>query len=720
MGTGVKNKYHVAINGSGYILRGAPAKPAYSRSVVPSQVERLAISDLAYSDFAGTGLFYLAQTDWSAGIKSEKVWRDDAKFYYSTNIDTYSEPGSIKLPLDVAQETGFSNSVVCAVYGEAERVSAAIASEYFGGDAGGGALSPDLMYKTSETANWTSLASLNSSNRSLVSQVLTHKNKIFFNSCPIGTNTTEVIKNYYQGSVTDHTGAVSAAIAWASAPTASRAMCIIAGTIYAGVDRISSNFCGVVKSADGGTTWSSVFEINGKHFIADMIGYGDGIYYLLDTNDGSGGLELRFYDLVNSADALIKRFPYGYAWRKWTTGSGTEYTTARGTGGRYLFVFNGKLVVTAPQKSGYGEIWDYDETTLRRIFVVDETKEAIGGDATSYIDNGGCEHKNRLHWGNLVYDGEYFFNGVKNFNDTTDQMTVPIFSNGNLLYYSGAKGQQMASIMRENSGVYRSVVDKNYLVFSEMAPVASIDKLFYSLTVIFDVLDVAELIKIEYSIDDRVTWTNIGTVTPASEGSGTKREFVIPNNVIYNKIWFRVNLNGDGTSTPKLNDLIIAYKPMPNYKNRWVMRLAMSDEVKLLNNQIDERRGYEMSSELWNEKLIKQSVLFEDVDYMECNLVSAMASGATSALVDKTNRFPRQGRVRAVSGGVAEEMYYTSATPNKILGITRGARGTRARAYVSGKLKNDYDVYVEDIKTELNFTDEKKNESIAQVMLIEL
>ncbi len=95
--TGVRDKYHIAVNSKGYMLRGAPDRPAYQKSIVPSQIDRLAISDLAYSDFSGQGLFYLAQTDWSAGVKSEKTWRDDAKYWYSTNIDTYSEQGCIQL-----------------------------------------------------------------------------------------------------------------------------------------------------------------------------------------------------------------------------------------------------------------------------------------------------------------------------------------------------------------------------------------------------------------------------------------------------------------------------------------------------------------------------------------------------------------------------------------------------------------------------------------------
>ena len=54
------------------------------------------------------------------------------------------------------------------------------------------------------------------------------------------------------------------------------------------------------------------------------------------------------------------------------------------------------------------------------------------------------------------------------------------------------------------------------------------------------------------------------------------------------------------------------------------------------------------------------------------------------------------------------------------MGITRGVRGTTARDYPSGQvLDNGYNVYVSDITSTMNFTDEEKTESIAQVLLIE-
>ena len=176
----------------------------------------------------------------------------------------------------------------------------------------------------------------------------------------------------------------------------------------------------------------------------------------------------------------------------------------------------------------------------------------------------------------------------------------------------------------------------------------------------------------------------------------------------------------DGNSSPSVLDFIMSYKPMPDYKNKWEMNLNFSDGVKLLNQQNDDRTGEDLVSQLWNEKLTKEIIKFKDVDYIECEIKTAMTAAQTSALIESEKYLPKQGRIRAVSGSVSEEMYYTSAKNDKILGITRGARGTRARAYLSGQtLDNGYDVYVEDVANSISFVDEEKTEIVAKVLLIE-
>jgi hypothetical protein len=239
---------------------------------------------------------------------------------------------------------------------------------------------------------------------------------------------------------------------------------------------------------------------------------------------------------------------------------------------------------------------------------------------------------------------------------------------------------------------------------------------------VFDALAANENIAAEYSINGGTSWTALNTMTSATEGTNTSRTFSISSStssILYKKIFVRVKLAGT-TTTPTVRDVIVGFKPIPDYKNRWQMRVEMSDGVKLLNNQGSQANGRDLLAALWAEKNNKTIVRYEDVDYVECQIQTSMTAAQTSASVDSTKNFPPKGRIRAVSGGVAEEMIYTSATPRKLLGITRGSRGTRARAYLSGQvLKNDYDVYIQNVQSELNWTDENKSENIGNVVLIE-
>jgi hypothetical protein len=317
----------------------------------------------------------------------------------------------------------------------------------------------------------------------------------------------------------------------------------------------------------------------------------------------------------------------------------------------------------------------------------------------------------------LKYDGTAFFNGCKPLGDSTNSFIIPLYVNAsNVTRYIDTAG---FSILVSTSG-FKATLAKNFIVLNQMSPVTKIDKLLHSITLVFDALATNESIRVDYSIDNRANWTTLATISKTTEGTNTKREIILPGAVVYSDIWIRVFIGATASTTPNIRDLIVAYKAIPDYRNRWVLRLNANDAFSLLNRQKEQRSGKDLMEELWTARQLKQTVLFEDLDYRETTLVSSMPSGATSATVASTRQMPRAGRIRVVSGGVAEEMIYTSAMTNKILGITRARRGTRARAYAVGTtVKNDYDVYIDDMNTHISFTDENKTEGIVQVSLLE-
>ncbi len=688
--TEIRNKYHVAINTVGYMLRGAPNKPAYTRSVVPSQVNRLAISDLAYSDFAGTGLFYLAQTDWSAGIKTESVWRDDAKFYYSTNIDAYSKQGAIQADLDLVLENTFTEDLYCGITATVSGNQDSFVGTYKASD------NHVKIYRLQSP--WTDIAGTTfSTNQSVVSCLIGHKNKLYAGTAG-GGNT--VVESYNGTTWTDHTAAIDTAMGWGVSILAGRSSCELGGVLYIAVDNYLNNASGIVSTADNGTTWVKEVSLGNSSPIVSMCGFLGKLYYLVYY---SYTLELRCFDPATHTDISVNIFKNASA-------------NNAGMSNRYLEVMGGKLIITIP----YLSIYEFDGTDLNRIFLRDDTKVAIGTEAYPSLIYGGMKRGERMYWNNLVYDGENFYNYKKVLGDSTSNLIFPIFTGitDNFYYQETLNSKKLY----KDTSTYKPTLASNFLIFNEMSPIVSIDKLLYSVTAIFEKMVSGDQIKIEYSINNRATWVTVGILSLASEGStNVKREFVIPNSVLFNKIWWKVSMaNSGGASSPVLLDLIMAYRPMPSYKNQWQMRLNMSDGIKLLNRQNDSREGHDMHSQLWNEKLLKRQVKFQDVDYIECTVKTAMTKTQTSAKVTAIKKLPIQGRLRAVSGSVAEEMYYTSAKNNIIMGITRGVRGTTARDYPSGQvLDNGYNVYVSDITSTMNFTDEEKTESIAQVLLIE-
>ena len=691
--TDIKNKYHVALNGVGYMLKGAPDKPAYTRSVVPSQVNRLAISDLEYSDFAGTGLFYLAQTDWSAGIKNEQIWRDDGKYYYSTNLDTYSYNGEIKVEKELVLEKTFSTDAYCGTTASVNGVVNTYVGTY---------KDTNIRIYKRVIGGWTGIDNSGfSTSQNAPAYIVGHKEKIWIGT--VGGGNLDCVDSFDgTGSLVDHQPAIDTATGWNA--KASRSACEVGGTLFVGVEDSLNGQCALVSTDDSGATWDLVKDFGFESSIVAMCDFNSKLYYIFYS---SGFTYLRVYDPATFVDTLAYSFG--------NVGTMPNISVSD----KLLKVFLGKLIITVNTK-----IFEYDGNNMNEIWEQDTKKNTIGLEADSYVYYGCVEKDNKLFWGNLIYDGENFFNHKKLLGDDSSKCALPlcINSDGNIIYMSNIGYDESIYVdVYSGSAIYKKTTAKNFIIFSEMAPVVSIDKLLYSVTAIFEKMVSGDEINIEYSINNRVTWTTAKNLTYASEGTGVKREIIIPGSILFNKIWWRVSMaNTNGTSSPVLLDLIMAYRPMPEYKNRWQMRLNFSDGVKLLNRQNDNREGYDMNSQLWNEKLIKRQIKFEDVDYIECTVNGALSKTTTSALITANRKLPLQGRIRAISGSVSEEMYYTTAKVDRIMGITRGARGTVARDYPSGQvLDNGYNVYVEDISTSLAFTDEEKTESIAQVLLIE-
>src|SRR3990167_2053724 len=75
----------------------------------PIYGNRFAQGDRSYGDFSFW--WFWTQTDWSAGLKEDPNWADDAKFVSSKNLDAFSVSGQLKiLDKPVVQTTDISEN----------------------------------------------------------------------------------------------------------------------------------------------------------------------------------------------------------------------------------------------------------------------------------------------------------------------------------------------------------------------------------------------------------------------------------------------------------------------------------------------------------------------------------------------------------------------------------------------------------------------------------
>jgi len=364
-----------------------------------------------------------------------------------------------------------------------------------------------------------------------------------------------------------------------------------------------------------------------------------------------------------------------------------------------LLLLNGKIVITLQN-----EIWEWSPSggTMNRIYNYNTTKNTIDASNRSavlvgnFLNTGGVNHDNKLWWDNLVYDGTYFYNTKRVANDDTNHWSQPLFSNGTTIYW--AETGDFTKLYVDSA--YKGTTDKNYVVLNNFDIVAGVDKLAYSATILFKPLISGQKISIEYFVGELAsgsTWVSLGDASYTIDGGVViNKTFFFGSSVIYNKIWFRIKLEGGGSDTPTMNDIVMEYLPMPTYKKTWTLNVNCADSMKMLNGLLAVKTGRELKSRLevawWTKSLID----YQDMDYSTTILNGSHTATVTTFTVDSTAEFPEQGRLKVDD----EEIFYTAKTPTTFTGVIRGARGTRAVAHSDNAvINNAYKVIITNLST---------------------
>jgi len=675
----------VALDGVGLLLQGAPDRLAYECKQAPVYSARFGSGDRSYSDFSFW--WYLTQSDWSGGFKEETKWVDDAMFYYSTNIDARTTPGVMRLERALTQvldNTTGSDPVVDVrnySWGSGHTETLILADEV------------------------RTLAGVNVSDSNLghATFALPFKRNLWVGNLQAADGnrlwyTAEDTGSPY--AFTDVGATVNAQID--GSIDSSDVMVDVGGaTLYVfGTSDVGNVYIVTTTSATG-ATFSLVSQFPVEGYAGRVVGaaqLGSSIVFL---TGGDGQWVLYLLTIATGVVTVLDRF-YG----------GVQLGTYD-CGKKYVTYYKGKLLITfiSDNTGGEGAIYEYDGSTLTKIFQTDRTKDAFSTpEATAFLRGGAVVYDDCAFWGNLVYDGEHFYNFSKSNDDSTTYALIPIGTDGSLLYLTDNRttsGDTQVIVYSYNR-LGTSYKTNGSLVFSQHDNIQSIDKLLNTVTIGFDQFLTGQSIKIYYTTnplpDPSIStgnWSLLGTASYAIDGgSVTNKTFLFPTGTIAKKVWFRADLASGGADTPGLLDFTLEYLPMPTYKKEWTLNVNAGDEVKRLDGALVETTGRELKGRLERAWWTKSVLMFEDFDYATTaiNDGAGLTATATTITVDSTYDFPEQGRLRIED----EEVTYTGKTPTTFTGVTRGARDTRAVTHANDVVVNNaYKVIITEMQSKI-------------------
>ncbi len=642
------------------MLRGAPSQPRYSKQRAPSLVSQIGVGDLNYNSLDGSGWSYWTQTDWSGGFQELK-YKDTATFKDGQAVDVLSEYGKVTL------QYGWTSAAIIS------------GSHSYGAHQVNGT---DLLVGTIK-AGAAKLFKLTSANVVSTISAMTGISAVntmdkFNNNTIIGmTRTSGTIKT-----MSKWTG--SALSGFRSANPIVRAVHSVGIRLYSG-ERVASLSGDVLYYSTDLSTFTSAYQAGKNRKISKIEDLAGSPYFFI--------VEGKRVEMFRWDEFAEKAYPI-YTWENLTDFAVKNYLsfmviTGTSNDMSVAFAFNGARLIDIFTDQLFDTTYDFSHP-----FELDGNFQLKGA----------------------AWDGEVWVPGV--YGKLSGTVVTP-FENFHDTAYGFAKISSKLFLGFRDDTKYNV---SGHVISSEFgANIGGVDKLVNSVDINMDGLSAGQTIEVYRSTDGGDNFTSVGKASFTQDGAAIKKTLYFPSGFV-TKLWnYKAQLAGNGTTTPVLKDITHQYRPEPTLKKRWSLSLDAGNSIKMLNNQTEQRDGKALMQDLWTEMEAKRTIIYEDVDSFYVNIVSAMTSGSTSARVRDTRLMPPRGRMRVFKAGQAEEMTYLSADGGKILGISRGQKGTLARAYTSAdKVDNFYNVVVTDMSEQINDTDQNTTESVASVVLLEV
>lgn len=177
--------------------------------------------------------------------------------------------------------------------------------------------------------------------------------------------------------------------------------------------------------------------------------------------------------------------------------------------------------------------------------------------------------------------------------------------NGSLLVGTGDNGY----VYKLSTTTYATTGEYQSSYFDANLP--SIAKLWNAITIRHDPLVSGQSLNIYYKFKEADSWTQLTTGVDNSVGS-TEQTLTFATGTNSKKISLRAVLNGGGSNTPKLTEVVVQYSLYPDLKWQWNLRLKAKSNLSLADGTQETRSATTIRTDL--EALMNSKTLYTFVD----------------------------------------------------------------------------------------------------------
>lgn len=648
---GVGTKYHLAINGQGFLL----APSGYSKQDANVFIPRFGTGS---SDLGDLDLFKtLAQTDLSGG-SFQDVYDDPTKFsliknmvYNSYDKALYTTPTATNITM--SSYTAWRTSILPrnAVYN---------GDLYFAANGLGSVASGyGAIYKYNGAGGITSVKT----NFSLaVTDVIVFNGLLFVFTggsggsvwAYNGTTWTEDNRYGFRQAAVLRDNMVTNGTTGSNAGTIS---------LRDGTAGTSATVTSIGAVGDANIAISSMVSFNSRVYI----GKPDGLFVY------DGVLVSNIMDTSKDLSSSNFKFMTSY--------NGTLYFVLNNS----IYSFNGSFIEKIREFNKYESIV-YLGVANGRLYITTKV-------LTTSSDK----------WSNQNDSAFYYYDGVGWFCYHTVTSSSTFSTPLGFMYSSNTSGDKTFIEVFANSSfseVQLKYIDMNQeytavsnntgiIITSEFAAdFPDINKYLDAFTVKTKDMAASDSILVEFRIHNGTSWSSFSTLGTIISTLSKLQIHKTSLSSTFRKIQFRLTVTRDAASTMAIKEYSMDYYLTPQQRWQWRVRLQTtgsdSAPLPLLDNSTESANPPELRESIYAARSSSTPISFEDIDYTKLN--GSLTDSATTLTVDTTDTMRTAGFVKIDD----EIIEYTGKTSTTLTGCTRGALQTAAATHTDNTIVNSY------------------------------